>query len=144
VTLSNGQTRVLRITTAGLAQFSPDGKWIAYADFENGRREVFVVPFPPTGERWRISPSGGLQPQWRGDGHELFYLDSTNALTAVDVRSQPRFAAGPPRLLFHTSLLGDVEEYHVTADGQRFLLRVPVGGPPRTRLVLNWRALLSK
>jgi hypothetical protein len=48
------------------ARFSPDGRWIAYDDIESGRLEVFVVPFPPTGERWQIStsaessPSGGV------------------------------------------------------------------------------------
>ncbi|HEY1303589.1 MAG TPA: protein kinase [Vicinamibacterales bacterium] len=148
VTLSNGQTRVVLRSSGSpdQARFSPDGKWVVYNDRENGRFEIFVVPFPPTGERWQLSPSGGVQPEWRADGHELFYLDSTGALTAVEVRSQPRFSAGPPRLLFHTSLLGEsqADEYRAAADGQRFLLRVPVGGPLRTTLVLNWPALLNK
>ena len=41
-----------------------------------------------------------------------------------------------------------IEQYRVTADGQRFLLKVPVGGPARgaTRpiLVQNWPALLKQ
>jgi Tol biopolymer transport system component len=147
VTLSNGHVEAaLRSVKADQARFSPDGKWIAYNAFESGRTQVFVVPFPPTGERWQISPSGGVQPEWRGDGRELFYLDTTNALMAVDIRSQSGFAAGPPRRLFQTPLEGsdEIEEYRVTADGQRFLLRVPVGGPTRTTLVLNWPALLKQ
>jgi hypothetical protein len=65
---------------------------------------------------------------------------------AVDVRSSGRFEAGSPRMLFRTRLDGnpDIEEYRVTADGQRFLLRVPVGGSVHTTLVLNWPALLKQ
>jgi Tol biopolymer transport system component len=148
VTLPDGMPQVA-IRTSGLAdqaRFSPDGRWIAYNDLESGRFEVFVVPFPATGERWQVSTSGGVQPEWRGDGRELFYLEPSGALMAVDVRSRPSLEVGPARPLFQTRLEGSngLEEYRVTADGQRFLLRVPVGGTTRTTLVLNWPALLGK
>jgi Tol biopolymer transport system component len=148
VSLADGHRQVV-IRSSGRpdqARFSPDGKWIAYNDYESGRFEVFVVPFPPTGERWRISTSGGVQPEWRGDGSELFYLDPLGTLMAVDVRATSHFEAGPPRSLFRTRLVGrsSIEEYRVTADGQRFLLEVPVGGSIRTTLVLNWPALLKQ
>jgi hypothetical protein len=45
-----------------------------------------VVAVPPTGEKVRISPTGGLQPDWRGDGRELYYLSSDRTLTAVAVQ----------------------------------------------------------
>lgn len=57
-----------------LPRFSGDGKWIAYVSEETGREEVIVPPFPPTGSRWQISVDGGDEPEWRGDGRELFYL----------------------------------------------------------------------
>jgi hypothetical protein len=39
-----------------------------------------------------------------------------------------------------------VEDYAVTADGRRFLLRMPAPGsrPPGLKLVLGWRALLGQ
>ena len=85
VTLANGQRQAAIQTngSADQARYSPDGKWIAYNDVESRRFEVFVVPFPPTGERWQISTSGGVQPEWRGDGRELFYLDPAGTLMAV-------------------------------------------------------------
>ena len=53
---------------------SPDGRWVAYNADESGRWEVYVAKFPEfTGKR-QISSAGGVQPQWRGDGRELFYL----------------------------------------------------------------------
>ena len=148
VALSTGR-RQLAITTSGYADqasFSPDGRWIAYNDFESGRFEIFVVPFPATGERWQVSTSGGVQPEWRGDGRELFYLDPSGTLIAVDVRATASFEVGPRRPLFRTGLVGnsDTEEYRVTNDGQRFLLQVPIEGATRTTLVLNWPALLKR
>jgi Tol biopolymer transport system component len=48
------------------AQMSPDGKWIAYNANESSRHEVYVTPFPPTGERFSVTRAGGSQATWRG------------------------------------------------------------------------------
>src|SRR4030095_9293979 len=68
------------------AQFSPDGRWIAYQSDESGRVEIYVQPFPGPGRKVRISVSGGVQARWRRDGKELFYLGSDNRLMAVPVQ----------------------------------------------------------
>jgi Tol biopolymer transport system component len=31
------------------AEFSPDGRWLAYFSDESGRQEVYLVPFPGPG-----------------------------------------------------------------------------------------------
>jgi Tol biopolymer transport system component len=131
------------------ASFSPDGRWVAYNGDETGRMEVFVIRYPPTGERWQVSSAGGVQPMWRGDGRELFYLDPQGSLVSVDVKATRTFAIGPPRVLFRTGLGNPssfVEEYGVTADGQRFLLKMPAADtrPPELKLVLDWPALLGQ
>jgi Tol biopolymer transport system component len=130
-------------------RFSPDGHWVAYNGDQTGRVEVFVVPFPPTGERWQLSTGGGVQPLWRGDGRELFYLDPTGVLMSVDVNATQTFSPGRPRVLFRTGLHNPsywIEDYGVTADGQRFLFRMPAedSRPPELKLVLDWTALLGK
>src|ERR1039458_2627613 len=56
------------------AQFSPDGKFVAYASDETGNSEIFVSPFPTFDSKWQVSRGGGEEPRWRGDGKELFYL----------------------------------------------------------------------
>ncbi len=56
-------------------RFSPNGRWVAYASEESGKFEVYVRPFPA--ERTQsttISVAGGMQPEWRRDGKELFYI----------------------------------------------------------------------
>ncbi len=49
-------------------RLSPNGKWLAYASDESGEWQVWVQPFPATGEKRQISPAGGSEPRWRRDG----------------------------------------------------------------------------
>lgn len=115
-------------------QFSPDGKWVAYYTEASGKAEVYVQPFPPTGPKWQVSTNGGFFPRWRGDGHELYYMEQASGgnIMAVAVSSDAAtFKAGSPKSLFespyvnfpHTSW---AHPYAVSADGQRFLIPRPV------------------
>ncbi len=136
--------------TEAQGQFSPDGKWLAYASDESGLFEVYVRPFPAPGGKWQVSTSGGTQPQWRRDGKELFYLAEDGGLMGVDVKADSTFEAGAPRPLFHarfpTASAPFLRTYSVTSDGQRFLVTrvmeedkaIPI------TVVLNWTADLKK
>ena len=42
----------------GGAQFSPDGKWLAYSSDESGQFQVFVSPYPALDRKWPVSPAG--------------------------------------------------------------------------------------
>ncbi len=84
-------------------RFSPNGRWIAYASDESGKFEVYVRPFPtqPSAQSTTISIAGGMQPEWRRDGKELYYIAAGNTLTAVPVvTDQAAFTAGTPLALF--------------------------------------------
>lgn len=112
----------------GSAQFSPDGRFIAYSSNESGRSEIYVQTFPPSGQKWTVSNSGGFQPRWRADGKELFYLGPDGEMMAVPVTVGSSFEAGLPEKLFATRVrtAGTITGlYDVSADGQRFLLNVP-------------------
>jgi Tol biopolymer transport system component len=127
-------------------RFSPDGRWVVYQSDESGRSEVYVVPFPARGGKWRISTGGGRAPRWRRDGTELFYLAPGDTLmaAAVDGRDST-FRVGVVRPLFAAPRLAHGYEWDVAADGRRFLLNASadVAGTPIT-LVLNWPAALSR
>jgi serine/threonine-protein kinase len=56
------------------AEFSPDGRWIAYASNESGRSEVYVRPFPGPGGKWQVSTGGGQHPTWSRSRKELLYM----------------------------------------------------------------------
>jgi Tol biopolymer transport system component len=60
------------------AQFSPDGRWVAYASNDSARSEVFVRRFasPSEGrtsepETVIVSSAGGTAPRWPAGGKEL-------------------------------------------------------------------------
>src|SRR5204862_49735 len=82
------------------AQFSPDGRFVAYVSDESGRAEVYVQSFPASGGKWQISTGGGDQPQWRRDGGELFYMAPDKKLMAVPIAPGNEFAPGSPVALF--------------------------------------------
>ena len=72
-------------------RFSPNHRWIAYASDESGKFEVYVRPFPAESTRpTTISVAGGMQPEWRRDGTELFYISADGKLTAVPVVTTER------------------------------------------------------
>ena len=142
---------LLRKSPAGYfdqAQFSPDGRWIVYNGDESGRQEVYLMAFPSTGERWQVSVGGGVQPAWRQDGRELYYLGLDGVLKAVALESGDRPQFSVPNRLFDTGLAAPspwIEQYAVSADGQRVLLLKPVGDRVRNSVgvILNWPALLQ-
>jgi Tol biopolymer transport system component/tRNA A-37 threonylcarbamoyl transferase component Bud32 len=150
LSLADGKTQPL--VTAPLSQhdgqWSPDGRWIAYTSEESGGEEVYVLPFPLTGDRWRVSTSGGADPLWSEDGRELFYRTGGKVM-AVEIRTSPRFSAGAPRELFADSFAVSpnfMTGYSVAADG-RFLFAQPVRPDPPTRavqMVLNWFSELRR
>ena len=131
-------------------QFSPDGKWVAYASNETGKWEVYVTSFPDARGKWQVSSGGGEQPRWRGDGKELFYLSSDDKMMAVPVTTNGNFDAGSPLMLFQTNprqpiSFNDQFVYDVTRDGQRFLIitqEKQVETAPMS-VVLNWAAKLN-
>jgi serine/threonine protein kinase len=136
------------------AQFSPDGRWLAYVSNESGRSEIWVQPMPPNGTKSQVSTTGGAEAHWRRDGKELFYISADRKLMAVPVMVGKSFEHGAPKELF-----GDVPfinsdgttrywfSYAPSADGQRFLGLVPGGkqaGAAPLTLVVNWLAGLKK
>ena len=130
------------------AQFSPDGRWIAYNTNESGRFEVKVVPFPPTSDKWQISRAGGVQPTWRGDGRQLYFLAPDGTLMEVDVRPGKTFEFDEARPLFKIQIevLYGTEQYAPAPDGERFLFATAAresSSAPFT-VVLNWTSLLKK
>ena len=85
---------------------SPDGRWITYNSDESGTWEVYTASFPDLTGKRQISIDGGMQPLWRRDGQELFYLSPQGQLMAVDVHvsESTSIETGAPRALFRTGL----------------------------------------
>ncbi|HEY6372200.1 MAG TPA: hypothetical protein VIX37_16610 [Candidatus Sulfotelmatobacter sp.] len=105
---------------------SPDGKWRAYSTNESGRNEVYITAFPAGGAKWQVSTNGGSAGRWRKDGKELFFLDPTDDIVAVDVSlsgSAPQM--GVPHTLFQASAIQRQNgPFDATADGKKFLVNI--------------------
>jgi eukaryotic-like serine/threonine-protein kinase len=127
------------------AEFSPDGKWVAYASNESGRWEVYVTSFPEAKGKWQVSNGGGDEPRWRADGKELFYLAADAKLMAAPVQTGQGFNAGAPVALFQTNpketvATSEMFLYDVAADGQKILVNAALKSEetqPMT-VILHW------
>jgi serine/threonine-protein kinase len=135
------------------AEISPNGRYLAYQTSDSAQPEVCVRPFPDVqGGPWQISNGGGTRPAWSRNGHELFFLDGSNALMVASVdTSGPAFVGGAPSKLFDGKYVepNPSRHYDVSPDGQRFLMLKDsaAGGsvmPVSMVAVLNWREELNR
>jgi Tol biopolymer transport system component len=128
------------------ANIAPSGRWIAYMSMESGAAEVYVRDLSPEGKpgpgKWQVSQGGGFQPRWRPDGKELFFYGMVGMMAAPVKTDGSTFEAGVPRAIGVT--LGDdvgpfeVDRFHVTRDGQRFLMNARLKPPEPIRILVNW------
>jgi hypothetical protein len=70
---------------------------------------------------------GGVQPRWRRDGKELFYISPDWTMMAVPVSTTPVFQAGVPQALFNTDMVDTgirtgPMSWDIALDGKRFLI----------------------
>jgi Tol biopolymer transport system component len=150
---ATGRTPVSYLVAPALqqqAQFSPDGRFVAYGSDQSGTWEIYVQPFPNASDgKWMVSSGGGVEPRWSRDGKELFYF-SGQTLMAVPVSLRPTFSNGAPAALFDAPVqagyTSDSHRWQVAPDGKRFLLLVNAGKDqaPALEVVVNWPALLRK
>jgi len=137
------------------ADFSPDGRWVAYsyATGANANSAVFVQPFPATGAKYQISSEDdGHHPLWSPEGKELFYIPGPRRFVSVQVTTQPSFTfrrVNDRAIEEHESPFeAPVYErnYDMTPDGRRFIRVVGLSEPVRSatpspaqlQIVLNW------
>jgi eukaryotic-like serine/threonine-protein kinase len=130
-------------------QFAPNGRFVSYGSIESGRAEVFVQPWPPSGEKVQVSVGGGTDARWNPMGSEFFYLSPDRKLMSVSLKSSGnRLEAGTPVPLFQTRIAGPLGTGHrfpyaVSRDGQRFLMYAEeAGSTAAITVILNWPSLL--
>lgn len=134
-------------------QFSPDGRWLAYASDESGRREIYVRPFvapaaagataQQNAGQWLVSTAGGIHPRWRHDGKELYYIGPDGEMMAAPITATgAALEPGTPVMLFQTRIVGGGvdfgRQYDVARDG-RFLINTVLDDTASPITILqNW------
>ena len=121
---------------------SPDSRWIAHMSNKSGRDEVYVRPFPAREPAVRVSRDGGMYPDWRRDGKELFFLAPDGSMMAAGFDGKTGVAQVAQKLFATPLRYCCSHPFVVSADGQRFLMPLALDDPPR--VVLDWRALLPR
>src|SRR5688572_12510252 len=122
--------RQLIASNALQAEFSPDGRWLAYTSGRGPlQSQIYAQPYPAMDHREQVTGENSHSPVWRGN--ELFFLEgaspdnpATVRVMVVPITTTPTFTIGPPRLLFEGRFRidGPFRGYDVTADGRRFLM----------------------
>jgi len=134
------------------SRVSPDSHFLAFTTNESGTFQIVVQTFPdPNGGKWQISAEGGVEPKWRHDGRELYYISLDGKMMSVPISLGSTVTAGRPVALFQTPLTVNRasptrdRRYDVAPDG-RFLMSVPSSGPTYTpfTVVVNWESTLEK
>jgi Tol biopolymer transport system component/DNA-binding winged helix-turn-helix (wHTH) protein len=130
------------------AEFSPNGKWIAYQSTVSGRSEVYIQPFPADANSilLPVSTNGGAQPRWGGN-NELFYIALDGQLMSVPIHYSPdgrEIRPETPVSMFATRVGGavhsnDRQQYVVSSDGKRFLMNTLTEVSSPISIILNWK-----
>jgi hypothetical protein len=110
------------------AEFSPDGRWMAYTVTDGGREQVFVEPVPAagvkTGGKWRISAGGGKFPRWSRAAKELFFREPTGRIMVAEYSVKgDSFSTTPARVWSDRRLLfiGILPPFDLAPDGKRII-----------------------
>jgi serine/threonine-protein kinase len=120
-------------------QFSPDGRWVAYASGETGAMEVYVRTFSQGAAPIGISLGGGLEPAWSHDGRSLYYR-SGRQLIRASLSTGSAISVGSREVVFDdyiTSSLGTTY-FDVSPSGREFLMTRTVSLDPHIVFVHRW------
>ena len=127
---------------------SPDRRWLAYQSNKTGRFEIYVRPFPVSGQgEFAITAEGATRPMWARDGTELYYwtIDQRSVvLKAIRVTPGPPSGWGAPAVAIKGPYVttGFDTDYDVW-DGRFLMMKESTENASRaTReivVVQNWR-----
>ena len=122
--------------------FSPNGRLLAYVSDDRDQMNVYIEPFPATGDRIQASPSGGVEPVWSGNGSELFFR-SASQVFSVKLTTGTSLNVGGVQPLFSDVYVRTDNRlnYDVSQDGNTFvMLRESQVEPGQTSIhvMLDW------
>jgi Tol biopolymer transport system component len=128
------------------AEFSPDGRWLAYQSNDTGRVQVYVRPFPEPGGLVQVSTGGGTHPLWSRNGRELFFQSTDGRIMVTDYKVVgASFTLGKPRSWSETRVrtMGIASTpYDLAPDGKRFAI-IPTDAPPDDKPITHVTLVLN-
>jgi eukaryotic-like serine/threonine-protein kinase len=148
----NQPPKVLLDTDANSAsaEFSPDGRFIAYRSDEiAGKFKLFVRPFPINGDRIQVSKGDGIFPQWSFDGLELYYREGDRIMVAR-IQTKPDLKVISRQVVYSSAPIepdNSVQPDFAVGPGGRILVLKPaedLSKPIKVDVIVNWFTELRK
>jgi WD40-like Beta Propeller Repeat len=138
--LRAGKPELFQSTSFGHrgANFSADGRWMAYSSNESGGSQVYVRAYPDKGGHWQVSSNGGTTPIFSRNGRELFFFDPTDdriMVASYSVKGDS-FVAEKPRVWSKQSVAltmsgGVGAQYDLAPDRKRIAVATSAGVSPQ-------------
>ena len=131
----------------GDPRISPDGRWIAYSSDDSGQPEIYIQDFPSHTKRFQVTNQGGSDPKWSRSGSELCFVSADGRLMAIPIKLQDTPTFNDAVELFNAKISNPERsgtKYDVSADGERFVLGMPIDNPNKLEIMLNWTSLLEQ
>jgi serine/threonine-protein kinase len=139
----------VRSATETGATFSPNGRWVAYSTTEAGATNMFVQPFPATGDKHMLVKTNAGSPHhaiWSPQGDALFYVAAPGVFERVSVATGATVSFGHPENIprpFQGGPPGSRRLYDMMPDSR--ILGIVTPGEPgegvqvhQIYVVLNW------
>ena len=119
---------------------SNDGRWLLWGHDASGETQVYLAPFPPTGEFWQVSVDGAnlgfFTPE--DDAIIVSLLDSTfgagRSVRRIAFQAEPEVVLGPPEPLF--SIDDEIVIAGFGPGGQR-MVGTLLFSPPARRIIVE-------
>ena len=127
---------------------SPDGKWLLYTSEFSGQRELYVVPFPGPGPRYKISADGAANGIWAPDMSAIYYLQkgAESDMWEVKLNLDGEFSIEKPISLFRGHYYNNYANsrsgsFDIHPDGDRFLMLQNTESEilPSVKVIVNWQ-----
>ena len=132
-------------------RFSPDGRWLLHivGDASASEWNVWIEPFPQTGEKWKLTEKGGGWGRWSSPT-ELTYRpffsgSGLMSLRTMNIATQPEFSFGGEREwpIENFTWLPYTRMFDVARDGRFLVVTASDAGkddriPRQINIVLNW------
>lgn len=134
---------VSHFTSGAEAQFSPDGKWIAYIGRGGvaGGGGIVVQRFPRQDLTIQVSGPGGAQPRWSRDGRSIFFMIPDRKLMSAAF-DPARGIARPSSVVFQTRIIAPnlaSFQYDVSPDSRFLINSFPSTDASPLTVITGWR-----